>query len=96
MNPLYSKKTRNKKANPHRRRTRKKESYQNSMTDEWLNDLQTIRTDWRKPLLKIALYLRIVFIRRYELEIKNHKHQNYYVTVVVVLPAAYYLLQFVM
>ena len=57
-----------------------KESYQNRMTDEWLNDLQPIGTDWRKPFLEIAPYLIIVFKRSYELESGNHKHQNYYVT----------------
>ena len=57
-----------------------KESYQNRMTDEWLNDLQPIGTDWRKPFLEIAPYLIIVFKRSYELESDNHRHQNYYVT----------------
>ena len=57
-----------------------KESYRNRMTDEWLNDLLPIGTDWQKPFLEIAPYLIVVFKRSYELENNNHKHQNYYVT----------------
>lgn len=57
-----------------------KRSYETRMTDEWLNDLQPIGTDWRKPFLETAPYLIILFKRSYELENNNHKHQNYYVT----------------
>lgn len=56
-----------------------KESYNNRMSDEWLNDLAPIGTDWQKPFLEIAPYLIIVFSRSYEIEENGHKHQNYYV-----------------
>jgi iodotyrosine deiodinase len=55
------------------------ESYNNRMSDEWLQDLAPIGTDWQKPFLEIAPYLIIVFRRSYELEAGGHKHQNYYV-----------------
>jgi nitroreductase len=56
-----------------------KESYNNRMSDEWLNDLAPIGTDWQKPFLETAPYLIIVFSRSYETEANGHKHQNYYV-----------------
>ena len=57
-----------------------RESYAGRMSDEWLNDLAPIGTDWQKPFLEKAPYLIIVFKRSYELEQHNKKHQNYYVT----------------
>lgn len=30
------------------------ESYANRMTDEWLQDLAPLGTDWRKPFIEIA------------------------------------------
>lgn len=56
-----------------------KESYENRMSDEWLQDLAPIGTDWQKPFLETAPYLIIVFSRSYEVEPNGHKHQNYYV-----------------
>lgn len=56
------------------------ESYSNRMSDEWLNDLKPLGTDWQKPFLEIAPYLIVVFKRSYEIEPDNKKHQNYYVT----------------
>jgi len=56
-----------------------KESYESRMTDEWLEDLKPMGTDWQKPFLETAPYLIVVFKRSYELE-NNMKHQNYYVT----------------
>lgn len=55
------------------------ESYSGRMSDEWLNDLKPLGTDWHKPFLEIAPYLIVVFKRIYEME-SNAKHQNYYVT----------------
>lgn len=56
------------------------ESYQGRMSDEWLQDLKPLGTDWHKPFLETAPYLIIVFKRVYETEENNHKHQNYYVS----------------
>lgn len=57
-----------------------KESYDGRMSEEWINDLKPLGTDWQKPFLEIAPYLIIVFKRSYELGENNKKHQNYYVT----------------
>jgi nitroreductase len=53
------------------------ESYNGRMSDEWLNDLAPLQTDWQKPFLETAPYLIVVFRRSYEFE-ETHKHQNYY------------------
>jgi iodotyrosine deiodinase len=54
-------------------------SYDGRMSEEWLNDLAPLGTDWQKPFLEIAPYLIIVFKRAYEIEAEDHKHPNYYV-----------------
>ena len=56
-----------------------KESYENRMSDEWLDDLRPLGTDWQKPFLEIAPYLIIIFSRSYEVLPNGKKHQNYYV-----------------
>ncbi len=55
------------------------ESYNQRMSEEWLQDLAPIGTDWQKPFLETAPYLIVVFRRSYELEANGHKHPNYYV-----------------
>ncbi len=55
-------------------------SYQGRMSQEWLQDLAPLGTDWQKPFLEIAPYLIVVFRRSYEWDAHGHKHQNYYVT----------------
>jgi iodotyrosine deiodinase len=57
-----------------------RESYSGRMSDEWLQDLAPLGTNWEKPFLEIAPYLIIVFKRSYEFEADGHKRQNYYVT----------------
>jgi iodotyrosine deiodinase len=57
-----------------------KESYENRMSDEWLQDLSHLGTNWQKPFLEIAPYLIIVFKRSYEYNDDGSKRQNYYVT----------------
>jgi len=54
------------------------ESYNGRMSDEWLNDLVPLQTDWHKPFLETAPYLIVVFRRSFEFEV-DRKHQNYYV-----------------
>ncbi len=56
------------------------ESYKNRMSEEWLQDLAPLQTDWQKPFLEMAPYLIVVFKRSYEFEENNKKRQNYYVT----------------
>lgn len=55
------------------------ESYSNRMSDEWLNDLKPLQTDWKKPFLEIAPYLIIVFKKAYDVLPSGEKRNNYYV-----------------
>lgn len=54
-------------------------SYNGRMSEEWLQDLAPLQTDWQKPFLETAPWLIIVFRRSFEYN-NGHKHQNYYVT----------------
>jgi nitroreductase len=56
-----------------------RESYNHRMSDEWLEDLRPLGTDWRKPFLETAPYLIVVFSRSYEIMPDGRKRQNYYV-----------------
>jgi iodotyrosine deiodinase len=56
-----------------------KESYENRMSEEWLQDLEPIGTDWNKPFIETAPYIIVVFSRSYEVKDNGRKHQNYYV-----------------
>ena len=54
------------------------ESYNNRMSEEWLEDLRPLGTDHNKPFLEIAPWLIIVFRRIYE-TVNGQKRNNYYV-----------------
>lgn len=54
-------------------------SYNGRMSEEWLQDLAPLQTDWQKPFLETAPWLIIVFRRSFEYK-NGQKHQNYYVT----------------
>ncbi|MCU0382810.1 MAG: nitroreductase family protein [Cyclobacteriaceae bacterium] len=56
-----------------------KESYENRMSDEWLEDLKPLQTDWQKPFLEIAPYLIVVFKQSYGVDKAGNKIQHYYV-----------------
>jgi nitroreductase len=55
------------------------ESYSSRMSDEWLNDLRPLQTDWHKPFLETAPYLIVVFKKAYDLNSAGSKINNYYV-----------------
>ncbi len=55
------------------------ESYKERMSEEWLEDLAPIGTDWQKPFLETAPCLVVVFRRPYEDQPNGRKRQNYYV-----------------
>ena len=55
------------------------ESYHNRMSEEWLDDLKPIGTNWEKPFLEIAPWLIIVFKRTYDLDENGGRKKNYYV-----------------
>lgn len=65
------------------------ESYNSRMSEEWLDDLRPLQTDWHKPFLEIAPYLIIVFKKAYDLDEDGNKHTNYYVNESVGLAAGF-------
>ena len=67
-----------------------KESYKNRMSDEWLEALRPLGTDWHKPFLEIAPYLIIVFKRAYDKD-GDEKKNNYYVNESVGLASGFLL-----
>ncbi|NUQ22866.1 MAG: nitroreductase family protein [Saprospiraceae bacterium] len=64
------------------------QSYHGRMSEEWLQDLAPLGTDWHKPFLETAPYLIVVFKRLYEGE---EKRKNYYVPESVGLAAGFLL-----
>lgn len=56
-----------------------KKSYEERMSEEWLQDIKHLGTDANKPFLETAPYLIIVFKRPFEYGERGEKHQNYYV-----------------
>ena len=67
-------------------------SYESRMSEEWLEDLMAIGTDWNKPFLEIAPALIIVFKRSFETMPDGKKRQNYYVAESVGLACGFLLL----
>jgi nitroreductase len=60
------------------------------MTEEWLEDLAPLMTDWHKPFLEIAPWLIIVFKKAYEIT-GERKRKHYYVTESVGLACGFLL-----
>src|SRR5579859_3971625 len=56
------------------------ESYHNRMSEEWLEALKPLGTDWHKPFLEIAPSLIVVFKKSYDYGDDGSKKNNYYVT----------------
>ncbi len=69
-----------------------KASYEGRMSDEWLEDLMALGTDWKKPFLEIAPALIVVFKRSFEFAPDGKKRQNYYVTESVGLACGFLLM----
>lgn len=65
------------------------ESYNNRMSEEWLEALKPLGTDWNKPFLEIAPWLIIVFKKSYDLKEDGSKSKNYYVNESVGLAAGF-------
>jgi iodotyrosine deiodinase len=55
------------------------ENYNGRMSDEWLEDLKPLGTDWEKPFLEIAPFLIVVFKKSYDFDTSGNKLKNYYV-----------------
>lgn len=56
------------------------ESYHGRMSDEWLDDIKPLQTDWHKPFLQSAPWLIVVFKKAYDIDAQGKKHNNYYVS----------------
>jgi len=67
-------------------------SYDSRMSEEWLEDLAPLGTDWQKPFLEIAPSLIVVFKRSFEVMPGGKKRQNYYVTESVGLACGFLLM----
>ncbi|MBS1558945.1 MAG: nitroreductase family protein [Bacteroidetes bacterium] len=55
------------------------ESYHGRMSEEWIEDLKPLQTDWSKPFLETAPYLIVVFKKAYNLLPNGTTRNNYYV-----------------
>lgn len=69
-----------------------KKSYGGRMSDEWLEDLAALGTDWQKEFIDIAPWIVVVMKRAYEFEENGSKRQNYYVSESVGLAAGFLLM----
>lgn len=67
------------------------ESYTGRMSDEWLEDIKALQTDWHKPFLEVAPYLIVVFKKAYDLKEYGTKGTNYYVNESVGLACGFLL-----
>ncbi|MDG1429707.1 MAG: nitroreductase family protein [Crocinitomicaceae bacterium] len=56
-----------------------KKSYGGRMSDEWLEDIAPLGTDWEKEFIDIAPWIVIVMKRAYEFGEGGKKRNNYYV-----------------
>ena len=56
-----------------------RESYENRMSDEWLEALRPLGTDWRKPFLEIAPWLVVVFEETHGVHPDGSARRNFYV-----------------
>lgn len=66
------------------------ENYHGRMSDDWLEDLAPLRTDWHKPFLEIAPWLIVLFRKVYDVE-NGQKTKNYYVSESVGIAAGFLL-----
>lgn len=69
-----------------------KKSYGGRMSDEWLEDLAPLGTDWNKEFIDIAPWIVVVMKRPYELQEDGTKRQNYYVSESVGLASGFLLI----
>ena len=67
------------------------ESYTSRMSEEWLEDIKPLQTDWQKPFLEVAPYLIVVFKKVYDLLPDGKKRNNYYVNESVGLACGFLL-----
>lgn len=63
----------------HAAEAEEKESYERRMSEEWLQALAHLGTDWQKPHLEDAPYLIVVFEQAYSYDAEGNKIKHYYV-----------------
>lgn len=68
-----------------------RESYEKRMSEEWLNDIKPLQTNWEKPFLETAPYLIVVFKKSYDVIQDGSKRNNYYVSESVGLACGFLL-----
>lgn len=56
-----------------------KKNYEERMSDEWLDAIDPIGTDWRKPFLERAPWLVVCFAESYRVDADGNRSKNYYV-----------------
>ena len=56
-----------------------RESYAHRMSDEWLEALAPIGTDWQKPFLETVPWIVVLFAEHYAFGTDGEKIKNYYV-----------------
>jgi len=56
-----------------------RKNYDERMTDEWLDALQPLGTDWQKPFLDTAPWIVVCFAESYGMDDDGSKIKNYYV-----------------
>lgn len=69
-----------------------KKSYGGRMSEEWLEDLAPLGTDWMKEFIDVAPWIVVIMKRAYEFKEDGSKHNNYYVSESVGLAAGFFLL----
>lgn len=57
-----------------------KKSYAGRMSDEWIEDLAPLGTNWEKEFIDIAPWIIIVMKKAYDFDEKGKKTTNYYVS----------------
>lgn len=67
------------------------ESYHGRMSEEWMEDLKKLQTDWHKPFLEVAPYLIVVFKKVFDVLEDGTKRNNYYVNESVGLACGFLL-----
>jgi nitroreductase len=53
--------------------------YEGRMSDEWLDALAPLGTDWRKPFLETAPWLVVLFAQRWGAQADGARRKHYYV-----------------
>ncbi|MFT5780084.1 MAG: iodotyrosine deiodinase [Crocinitomicaceae bacterium] len=69
-----------------------KRSYDGRMSDEWLEDLAPLGTDWQKEFIDIAPWIVVVMKRAYEFGENKSKRNNYYVSESVGIASGFLLM----